>query len=647
VAGLTGAGAIFGGRAGRLVLVAGGVVIAGLVLTQLRISSVAAPRLAEVAQRVLMTGTLVRAESRADGSRRLLLEDVVVATPGSPTALARVRVTERRAGPPLLPGTRLQLVARLVPPPPPVRPDGYDFQRAAWFQQIGAIGSVLSPITVVRQPEASGGSVALEQLRQRASRLIMAAVPGERGALLVALLVGERAGLSEETMTAVKTAGLAHVIAISGFHLTLVAGAVFWMARRVLAVAPGIHGGRLAKPLAALTAALVALAYTLFSGGALPTWRACAAVTLIALAVALGRHPFSLRLVALAALGILIVWPESLMNVSFQLSFAAVTALIAASEAGLFARVKALPYVALLPAPLLGLVDISVASMVSEIALAPIAITQFHQQGIYGLIANLVVIPLASFLILPLGLVGLMLALAGGPDWLLLGAGLTGGWMLDVARVVASWPAALQLYPAVPTAVMPCFVLGGLLLVLLAGRARWLSVLPLGTGMMLALTATPPDVRITPEGGLVAVRLPNGALAYSSGARDPFAQASWAEAAAMPERWTWAGLGLAGAEPACADRRCTALIPRGGRTWRVVIDDARAPPTCPQTDVWIVPHRRAVGQCPVPTLDRTWFARQGATELWLPARAGDAARIRTSTAVRGAHPWVTGAAGAQ
>jgi competence protein ComEC len=607
-------------------------VLSGLSWTQLRATWQATPTLAAPLERALITGRLVRLDRVSESQVRLRLADVWV--DGQQLRAVRLLAPIRLGNEPPI-GATLALQARLAPPPGPATPRGYDFARAAWFDDLGAVGAALRPPQLLAQPPPTLLSERMAAARAAASARIRAAVPGPPGEILVAMVVGDGAALSDAQADALRTAGLQHLLSISGFHLAVVAGSVFWLLRKALSLWPALALRVRTKAIAAVVAALVAVAYTLFTGGAWPTWRSCLSVLVVAAAVLLHRRPFSLRLVAAAAMIILIWQPAALINVSFQLSFAAVTALITLAEpGGPMARLSSRLGDGWTGRALLWVAGLVLTTLAAEAALAPLLIYHFHQVGLFGLVANSLAIPLSSVLILPVGLLGLAQNLFGLGDQLLQVAGWASAQLLDIATTVAGWPHSVLRVPMIPLSSALAAVLAGLCLCLGLGRVRLLCIPLLGLAAGLAVASPAPDLRLSSSGRLVAI--PAGeAVAVNDlrGAR--FTRERWRQDAGQALDWSWAELGLLDPSSAeCGRSRCVAVFRANGRQWVIAVDGRQAPRHCPDADIWISPARAVAGSCPLLTFDRPWFAREGATDVWLGS-----GQIETVRQVSGQQPW--------
>jgi competence protein ComEC len=240
-------------------------------------------------------------------------------------AKIRINLNPEQYQPSFVPGAVILLRARLMPPAGPALPGGYDFARRAWFSGIGATGSALGEVELYR---ASPSEPYLSKARATLSEHIHAQMTPASGPIGSALVTGGQGTIAEDDAQAMRNSGMAHLLSISGLHVTAVVGATFLLVSRLLALF-GWLALRISVPLvAAGSAAAVAVAYTLLTGAEVPTVRSCVAALLILVALAMGRDALSLRLLAFGALFIMLFWPEALAGPSFQLSFAAVTTIV-------------------------------------------------------------------------------------------------------------------------------------------------------------------------------------------------------------------------------------------------------------------------------------------------------------------------------
>ncbi len=617
--------------AAALALGAAALMAAGLLLAKARTESVRAPVL-ERAGVYRLEGRLLLAEPRR-GRVRLLLDRIRIEGLAPEATPARVRVTAPPLVVPLGGGERLALTARLAPPPAPSWPGAFDFARQAWFQQLGAIGFALGRPEVVAPPQARGPLARIASLRQALAARAQLLVGGEAGAVAAALLTGLRGGLSDELWARLQASGLAPLLAISGLHLGLVAGTLFLAARWTLALIPVLALRVPVKKLAAGFALAGALFYLLLSGAAIPTRRAFVMVALALFACMVDRNPFSMRLLALAATVVLAAAPEALVTVSFQISFAAAAALVAFFEP----RRERRP-AASLPTPLAYPKAVLTTTLVAGTATLPFAAWHFQHVASYGLLANLLAVPLTAFWILPAGLLALLAWPFGldPPFFAAMGAGIR--LLLGIAETVSDLPGAGLRVPRPPASALLLYVAGGLWLVLWQGRRRLWGWAPILLASALAATARPPDVLVSPWADQIAVRTSEGAMALLERRRDRFLRQSWRRALAAERILPFAEAG-ASADLACDRMGC--LLRREGAALAVALTAEALLEDCGRVQLVVTPLRGA--SCPGSCfLDGPVLARTGGVALWL---GEGAIRIDTVAERRGRRPWTRGGEG--
>jgi competence protein ComEC len=461
--------------------------LAGFATAQLRTLSVDAPVLprASVYQ---LEGTIRTAEPR-DAGQRLLLEDLVIERVDRSATPARVRLTIRAMDPPLLPGQRIKVRARLQPPSGAPVPGGFDFAERAFFEQLGGVGFAYGLAEVVGGPAAKG-SRPIANLRFAIASRAETVIGGAEGAVAAALLTGLRASIPQEVWRNMQVAGLAHLLAISGLHMTLVAGTVFVACRFLLSLWPALALRVVPKKPAACVALFAAFAYLLLAGATVPTQRAFMMAGVALVAVLFDRNPLSLRLLAYAALAVLVMLPESLLGPSFQMSFAAVVGLIAFYETLRQRRRREAPEedpFRLKSVVLLYFTGILLTTLIASVATTPFAAYHFQRIATYGALANLVAVPLTAFWIMPMGLLALILMPFGldAPILTVMGKGIA--IVLEVAAFATALPgAAIDITPW-PGAGLLLIVLGGLWLCLWQTTWRRWGLGLVGVGILIAL----------------------------------------------------------------------------------------------------------------------------------------------------------------
>jgi competence protein ComEC len=374
-----------------------------------------------------------------------------------------------------------------------------------------------------------------------------------------------------------------------------------------------------------------------------PTVRSCVGAVLVLGALALGREPLSLRMLAVGAVFVLLLWPESLAGPSFELSFAAVIAIIA-----LHASAPARAFLAPREEAWLTRIGRNAAMLlltgfVIEIALMPIVLFHFHRAGIYGAFANVVAIPLVTFGSMPLIALALLLDLVGlgAPVWWLAGKSLE--LLLWIAHLAAAQPGAVRLMPQMGWGTFALFTAGGLWLALWRGKARlWgLAAAALAIGLLLATPA--PDLLIAGDGRNVGIATAEGRLLLLHDSRSEFTRDNFKELAGV-EAEPVALAEWPGAD--CNADFCAVTLRRAGRDWRLLLSRSRylvdagvLAAACARADI-VVSERWLPRTCLPKRLkaDGRMLARTGGLSVVL----ADPLRVETVASSQGEHGWWRG-----
>lgn len=505
-------------------------------------------------------GRVVALDRSATDALRLTLDQLRLADLPPGQTPARVRIAlhgQAAAGPVPRPGARIMTTANLAPPQGPVEPGGFDFRRHAWFLRLGAVGYTRAPVLGVAPPAGSR----LAALRMALSGRMRAALSGDPGGFAAAVTTGDRSGVSRATLEDLRASNLAHLLAISGLHMGLLTGFVFGLLRLALALLPPLALRWPARKLAAGGAILVAAGYLALSGGNVATERAFVMTAVILGALLVDRRALSLRAVALAALIVLAMRPESLLGPGFQMSFAATTALIA-----VFGSLRDLG-IGLGPRWLAPVAGVALSSLVAGLATAPVAAAHFNTLAHFGLPANLLAVPVMGLVVIPAAVLAACLAPFGLEDWGLQPMGLGLRWILGVAHWAAGLPGARGYVVSPGPAVLPLFALGALVMILWQGRARLAGLLPLAAAFALWAGAERPQILVAEGGGLVGVMTGQG-RALSKPRGDGFVAQIWLEndgdgsdQAAAAARWP---------DPGPATEATTGMATGAGAKLRVI-----------------------------------------------------------------------------
>ena len=617
----------------RLALIAilAGAALLGAGRSAWRVDAVSAPIVAESNWARELTGWIEAVETSA-GRERLRIR--VAELEGADSPPVRLRVRADRNG--FAPGEMIRLRAVLRPPSRPVAPGAYDFGYHAWFARLGGSGYAIGPAQAAPDRDGARFARSLAGLRWRLAERVRARIAGPEGGIAAALLTGDRSGIDPASADALRASGLGHILAISGLHMALLAGGVFFAARLAFA-AIGPFARRHDPRLPAAWLALAAGAgYLLLSGLALPTQRAFIMTAVAFGAVIAGRRALSMASLALAMTIILLLQPESIRSAGFQMSFAATGALIAAYEAWRERSGAADSGPASALASALGRVlgGLSFTSLVAGFATSAFAAFHFHRLAMWGFPANLFAMPVFSLIVMPAGALALALAPLGldGPALWVMGKGLS--VVLYIADTASGAPGALQRLDAAPGWTLAAYAAGFALVCAGRGMIRLAGLAAALIAFLGVQLHDAPDFRIG-ERGLVFARF------------DGEAEAGWRVSHGRRERFTGRVFqersGGEGAPPAtralqCDAQACLAHIDELAVVWRDRAEGWRE--DCRRAGLILIgetlPYWRR-GGCDALVLDVDDLARSGGRSVWI--EAGAIVRMRRVEDSRRGWPW--------
>jgi competence protein ComEC len=549
----------------------------------------------------------------------------------------RVRLSVRKGTAPPV-GTFIEVKARLNPPLRPLRPGGYDFSRDLYFQRIGATGFAQGAITIAAPPTAPGAwlryATFIEGLRDAIDARIRAAVKGDAGSIASALITGKRDAISAPVNDAMYISSLAHVLSISGYHMAVVAGVVFFLVRALLALSAVLAMRHAIKKWAAFAALLAAAFYLLLSGAEVATQRSFIMTAIVLIGVMVDRAALTMRNIALAALGVMLLAPEAVVHPSFQMSFAATLALIAGYERGLPWMIAGADTSLGARVALWGgreIVALIFASLLAGLATTPYAAYHFHRMAPYGVLANLLAMPIVSVWVMPAGLTALVAMPFGfdAPLWRLMGGGID--WMIWVALFVARLPGAVGRVTAFGTGPLLLGTAGIVLLCLLRSPLRWSGAAAVIAAALLAALAPAPDVLVADRADVVAVRGATGRFSVMrAGTSDGFSVREWlaADADARTPKDPSLGEGVACDAIGCVARLADGTIVTLALAAEAFEEDCRR--------AALVVSQRTAPDCAARVIDRTVWPRAGATALY---RRGDSWETTATTPPGYDRPW--------
>lgn len=625
----------------RLALMAFLAMSLGFVVAQWRTHEVAATSLNRALTFATIEGRVDAVEPAVRGPR-VVLDVFSISRLDREETPSKVRLRLHAADAGVRPGDVIRVRGRLTPPPSASYPGGYDFSRNAWFSGLGGVGFAFGPSERLASRPKGGLTERFQTLiasaRADIADRLSERIEGPAGGVAAALATGLRGGIPEDVRENMRDSGLAHLLAISGLHIGLVAGFVFTLVRGGLALSPNLALRWPLKKIAAVAALLAAAIYMLLAGATVPTQRAFIMTAVVLVAMLLNRRGISLRLIALAATLVLLLRPEALLNVSFQMSFAATIALVAAYEAfwgrmrvatgeSSFARRIAIYFLA-----------VAFTTLIASLATAPFAVFHFNRLALLGIVANLVAVPVAALWVMPLEVLALLLMPFGleGLVTPLLGWGVE--VILATAASVSAWPLAAITVPAPQTIGLVVMTFGALWLTLWQGRWRLIGVVPVIAGLASAGGVAAPDIMIADNAKLIAFRSAPDVLYLSNPRAQSFVRGIWERRTGNEDGVGFPNAGAGDTALRCDAQGCIGQV--GDQKIAFVSDPLAFEEDCRTADIVVaeVPAPRA---CRGPEIVVDWFDlwRGGAHAIWL-GQNGKAGHVWQARVEAPARPWM-------
>jgi len=611
----------------------------GHTAAEFRTSRVATALLIRQLPATEVRGRVASAEMRPTSGRVVLERVFIAGMPGHLTP-TRVQVTvSAKSGLPDV-GDYIIMRAVLRPPARPVVPDGFQYRRYLYYGEIGAVGYGLGAWQRAPAPHEPTAwdifRVHIEGTRRAIANRINAVIPDrDVASVAAALIMGEQSAIPEDLQDAYRQSGLAHLLSISGVHMSILAAVVFFLMRRGLALIPALALRVDTKKAAAIVALLATTAYLLISGLSVPAVRAYLMIAVVLLAILVDRTAISLRTVAWAGLVLMTIYPEAVIGASFQMSFMAVLALVAIAEhVSLHAKWRS-PEGEFLWLRAIGVIlaGIAITDLVAGGATAIFAIYHFNRFPTYSLVTNFLAAPLATLWIMPWALIATILMPLGldHVPLTLMGYGVDAA--NHIVRTIAAWPMSQVHVPPMHVVALTVAAAGLIFLCLWQGRARLFGLVLIAGALMQPWLTPPPDVIVDEDAHVVAVSGADRGLMLRPGRSDRFVREVWVDRyGASTSMWPTEGTEVDGLR--CDSDGC--ILTRNDQRLLIAFHDTALAEDCAFVDA-------AVSLTPASPLceghaiaDRPSLRRRGAVALWLTS---DGVKRRFVVEGEGQRPW--------
>lgn len=636
---------VFHGR-GFFILMALAMVFSGMVAGKIRTLSVATP----IIERQITTkisGLVLSVSQNTRGAPRYLIRPIEAEEIETKNLPRIIRLSAASKHEPVLPGQVIYGLARIYPFSGPAYPGGYDFSFYAWFRGIGGTGFFMGkPKLIEAAVDLSFGdkvSLAINRVRSIIEVRLHRAMPGEAGDIAVALITGNRSGLDKKTQESLRKSGLAHILAISGLHMALVTLTIIWLVRAILALFPFLVLRYPVHKWAAFAGFVAASSYLTISGASIATQRAWIMISVMLLSTLMDRRAITMRSVAIAALIILVMAPDSLLSPGFQMSFAAVTALVASYEAlrkwserrsrNFTSNSKTGSLIGSLWRYVAGM---GFSSLIAGGATALFAAYHFHQVAPMGIFANLGALPIVSLAVMPLALFSILLMPYGLESLVLTPLAIAINWVVDVSDWINSFEAP-GVTGMLPVGFLTLGILSLLMMTLLKTKLRLIGVLFLLLIPFLSYAQPSPDIIVAETGRAIAVKNGEGGLELLYPRRNKFITDIWKK--------TWpvfVNHKKTPKNPECNKDQCIKILDNGAKLY-VVYKPALLKPACESADILIAPRLWWVNcreRMPGLILKRHDFEQYGSHTIYFVKDKSASAQYRIERALPDiSRPW--------
>ena len=427
----------------------------------------------------------------------------------------------------LMPGDIVKLKAKLFPLQSSVLPGSYDFGFYMYMSGIEASGYALTAPEVIYSNPSSFSEYIKSKRGQIYQRLIEV-LGVENGNFAAAILIGETKAIPKDVSENMRNSGVAHILSVSGLHLSLVAMIFFVSSRVLLNISNFLAYNTNIKAISAIISIIGSFLYLQISGNNIAATRAFIMTSIFILAIIFGRFPYPLRSVMIAAFLILCFLPEYVFHPSFQLSFAAVLCLISGYEfylrhknllgnsKGVLASIKFYLFANIY------------SSFLASIVTAPFVIYHFYKFANYSVLMNLLAVPLMSFFMMPLALLSIFLMPFSADLWILKSLGFFISIVINFAEFVVIQPFSIWYFGHISPLSLIIFSFGFFWLCLWQTRWRIVGIFIMIIGVILMFITKAPDFIYDHNIKAVGINDQNGLRIYSNEKMPKFISDYWA-----------------------------------------------------------------------------------------------------------------------
>ena len=539
-------------------------IILGFSAADYRTESLKSPKITQDLSAVRIYGTVSQINLSQE-SKKIILSDLDIENLPLDKTPKFIRINTKSSLSAVKIGDRITTKAVIMPPPLPSYPDGFNFSEYAYFKQIGGIGYSVSGVKLVDIEDENFFHSLFEKARHSISSRLKEVMGEPEGDVAAALLVGFSAQINKDVYEHIRISGIAHIMAISGMHVVIVVGLVFLVIRLLLSKIPQLTLRYDLKKISAISALIISFIYLQLAGSPVSAERAFIMSAIVLLAIIFDRNANPLRSISIAAILILISTPEAIKSASLQMSFAACLALISSYNHLQFKfnikGTKSKPRKVFLY-----FASIVLSTLIAGTATAPFVIYHFNQYSTYSILTNLVAIPLADFIVMPLGVLSLVLMPLKLDFIPLKLMGYSISFMLNYSKFISQLPYSSLYISKFTETGITLIAFGGVIITLMQTNLKYTGIPFILIGLFMQNNLHKPDILIDSQGKLFAVKGLDGHLYTSSKVKSRFVRSSWEEAYDEKNIMTFKDVAL----PECDDSFC--LVERNNKKALIIFN---------------------------------------------------------------------------
>ena len=498
-----------------------------------RIETLKYPMLKNSLSKISIKGT-VEELGRTSNGNRILLRDLKIANQLN-LELKNIRISTKFDTDHLRVGDKIDVFVNLMPPPKPTIFGGFNYAEYAYFKQIGAIGYTVGRIKKTGSIDDSNFTLKVNSIRDTIANRIRTNMSKRSASISEGMLIGNIGAIDKSDYEAIRIAGLAHIISISGMHIVVVVGLIFFTVKFLLSRVSFIVINYNLKKIAAVFALFASFGYLLISGSPVSAQRAFVMSAIVLLGVIIDRRTNALRAIAIAATVIIIATPETLKSAGLQMSMAASIALIVTFEK--FSKLeKGLNQQSSVFKKIIRyIISITFSTLVAGLATAPFVIFHFNQFSTYSILANIAAIPLSDFFIMPVGIISILLMPFGLEHLTLaiLEPGIV--FLIEYSKFIALLPNANFYIPSFSDNGLALIAFGGIISALCKTQLKFFGIIMIIIGGSTCFFQPKTDVIIDGSGKVFGV-VEGDAIYLSNRNKSRFAVRSWMDKLGIKER---------------------------------------------------------------------------------------------------------------